>query len=145
MPSKIVNVVFTIPTSVAYESARVEISGVADNAELVEKYNELVDIFRPKPKPVAPKPVAEPMKAYSIPRKIAPADDEAGGAVIKEDVVDEKTIALQKQDILELLTRNHDFSWVGKTRQQISDKIFEITSLPLREDEYPRIIDALKK
>src|SRR3990167_10460202 len=87
-PSKIVSVVFTIPTSFSYESVNVEISGVADNNELVEKYNELVEMFRPKPKPV---PVKEPMKSYTVARKIAPAYDEAGGAVIREETVYEAT------------------------------------------------------
>src|SRR3990167_9466222 len=86
-PSKIVSVVFTIPTSFSYESVKVEISGVADNNELVEKYNELVEMFRPKPKAVpAPVPAKAPMKSYSVPRAVPPADDEAGGAVIREEI-----------------------------------------------------------
>src|SRR3990167_8398819 len=99
-PSKIVSVVFTIPTSFSYESVKVEISGVADNNELVAKYNELVEMFRPKPKPATPTPVKEPMKAYTVHRKVAPADDEAGGAVIREDVVDDDTLTLQKLDVV---------------------------------------------
>src|SRR3990167_9421052 len=66
-PSKIVSVVFTIPTSFSYESVKVEISGVADNNEIVEKYNELVEMFRPKPKPA---PIIPPMKPYKVERKV---------------------------------------------------------------------------
>lgn len=136
-PSKIVSVVFTIPTSFSYESVKVEISGVADNDELVSKYNELVDIFRPKAKPV---PIKEPFKPYTVPRKFAPSDDEAGGAVMP----DEKTIALQKQDIAALLEKNHDFVCSGKDKKVISDKVFDITGLLLEEENYEKIIDSLK-
>jgi len=144
-PSKIVNVVFTIPTSFSYESVKVEISGVADNNELVEKYNELVEMFRPKPKPVIPTPVKEQMKPYQMPRKIAPADDEAGGAVIREDKVDNDTLTLQKLDVVALLEEKHAFMCKGKTRKEISDKVFDLTGLMLADDNLPAIIDALKK
>lgn len=135
--SKIVSVVFTIPTSFSYESVKVEISGVADNTELVEKYNELVDLFRPKAKPV---PVKEPFKPYTVTRKVAASDDEAGGAVMP----DEKTIALQKQDIAALLEKNHDFVCAGKDKKVISDRVFFITGMLLEEENYEKIIDALK-
>jgi len=141
-PGKIVNVVFTIPTNIPYESARVEISGMEDDNELVQRYNDLVQLFRPKPKQT---PTKEPLSPYSVPRKVPASDDEAGGAVIKEEVLDDDTIALQKLDIVTLLEEKHGFMCKGKTKQEISDKVFEITSLALREDQYADIIDALKK
>src|SRR3990167_4708487 len=141
-PSKIVSVVFTIPTSFSYESVNVEISGVADNNELVEKYNELVEMFRPKPKPA---PVKEPMKAYTVPRKVPPADDEAGGAVIREDAVDNDTLTLQKLDVVALLEEKHGFMCKGKTRKEISDEVFDITGLLLEDSNLANVIDALKK
>lgn len=58
-PTKVVNVVFTIPTAFSYESVKVEYSGLADTNEIVEKYNELVDTFRPKPKPIIQAPKHE--------------------------------------------------------------------------------------
>src|SRR3990167_11141687 len=147
-PSKIVSVVFTIPTSFSYESVKVEISGVADNNELVEKYNELVEMFRPKPKAVpspAPAPAKAPMKSYSVPRAVPPADDEAGGAVIREDKVDNDTLTLQKLDVVALLEEKHAFMCKGKSRKEISDKVFDLTALMLADDNLPAIIDALKK
>lgn len=140
-PGKIVNVVFTIPTSFSYESVKVELSGVADNAELVEKYNELVELFRPKPKPM---PVKEPMKPYQVPRKVAPADDEAGGAVIRDEI-DNDTLTLQKLDVVALLEEKHGFMCKGKSRKEISDKVFEITGELLADDNLASVIDALKK
>ena len=143
-PSKIVNVVFTIPTSFSYESVKVEISGVAENAELVEKYNELVELFRPKPKPVVPAPAKEPMRPYTVARKVPAADDEVNGAVNREEIADENTIALQKQDIVELLEKNHGFVCKGKTRKAISDRVFEITGLLLEDSNLAPVIDGLK-
>ena len=140
-PSKITSVVFTIPTSFSYESVKVEMSGVADNAELVEKYNELVELFRPKPKPT---PVKEPMKSYSVPRKVPAADDEAGGAVI-QDAVDNDTLTLQKLDVVALLEEKHAFMCKGKTRKEISDKVFDLTGVLLADDNLEAVIDGLKK
>lgn len=140
-PSKIVNVVFTIPTSATYESVKIELTGIADNDELVAKYNELVEMFRPKPKPT---PVKEPFKPYTVARTVPPSDDEAGGAVIREEV-DEKTIVLQKEDIVVLLEKNYDFVCKGKTKKEVFDKVFDITGLLLEESNYEKIIDALKK
>ena len=65
-PSKVVNVVFTIPTAFSYESVKVEYSGLNDTNEIVEKYNELVDTFRPKPKPAVK---AVPDKPWRVERK----------------------------------------------------------------------------
>lgn len=144
-PIKIVSVVFTIPTSFSYESVKVELTGIADNGELVSRYNELVDIFRPKPKLTPITPVKEPMKSYTVARTVPPSDDEAGGAVIREDKKDEKTIALQKEDIVALLEKNHKFVSKGKTKKEISDKVFDCTGLLLEETNFSDIIDALKK
>lgn len=141
-PSKVVSVVFTIPTAFSYESVKVEYSGLVDTNEIVEKYNELVETFRPKPKPA---PVKEPMKAYNVPRKVPAADDEAGGAVIQPDVVDNDTLILQKLDVVALLEEKHAFMCKGKTRKEISDKVFDLTSLLLADDNLPEIIDKLKE
>lgn len=136
-PSKVVNVVFTIPTAFSYESVKVEYSGLADTNEIVEKYNELVDTFRPKPKPA---PVKEPFKPYTVPRKVQAHEDEAGGHMDEA----EKTIALQKQDIAELLKKNHDFDCTGKPRAEIEAKVMTITGLVLAESNFEDIIDKLK-
>lgn len=141
-PSKIVSVVFTIPTSFSYESVKVEMTGIEGNDELVLKYNELVEIFRPAVKPVVSKEV---MKPYAMPRKVAASDDEAGGAVIREEVKDNDTVALQKLDIVSLLEEKHSFMCKGKTKKEISDKVFDITGLLLEEANYEKIIDGLKK
>lgn len=136
-PAKIMKVIFRVPTSVPYESVEVEVSGLASLEEVKGQYNQIVESFRPAPKPAA---LREPMKPYTVPRIVPAADDEAGGAVM----TDEKTIALQKQDIVALLEKNHDFVCLGKDRKVISDKVFDITGLLLEEENYENIIDRLK-
>lgn len=133
-PSKIVSAVFTIPTSFSYESVKVEISGITSNDELIEKYNELVEMFRPAPKPV---PVKEPFKPYNMPRKENVVDS-------KESGPDDATIELQKQDIVALLEKNHDFICKGKDREEIAEKVKDITGFTLAEVNYEKIIDGLK-
>ena len=137
-PSKIMKVIFRVPTSVPYESVEVEVSGLASLEEVKGKYNEIVESFRPSVKPLPPK---EPMKSYGIPRRVPAADDEAGGAVLTE----ERAVEMQKLDIVAFVEEKHDFMCKGKSKKEISDKVFDLTGLLLEEANFEKIIDGLKK
>lgn len=92
---------------------------------------------------------AEPMKPYAVPRKVPPADDEAGGAVIKEDTVDEGQILtrgeiaeVQKDQIRSLLA-SHGYEDLTKAEAQKAVK--EITELDLSEQKnWEEIIKRLR-
>lgn len=147
-PAKIMKVIFRVPTSVPYESVEVEVSGLASLEEVKGKYNQIVESFRPAPKPPKPQGVQilnPPMAPYSVPRKVPAADDEAGGAVIREETVDDNTLTLQKLDVVSLLEEKHNFMCKGKSRKEISDKVFDITGILLEDSNLGAIIDALKK
>src|SRR3990167_3123104 len=130
-PSKIVSVVFTIPTSFSYESVKVEISGVADNNEIVEKYSELVEMFRPKPKPA---PIAiPPMKPYRVEKK-----EEPEVATDKQFLSKDEIEEVQKGQIRQLM------SGLGYKNPVASD-IYKLTELSSKEPEnLPKIIEILK-
>lgn len=91
----------------------------------------------------------EPMKPYSVARAIPPADDEAGGAVIRDDdVTDEGQILnrgeikeMQKERIKGLLL---SFGHEDLTKQQAREIVKEITELDLATDDWATIIKRME-
>lgn len=82
-------------------------------------------------------PAKEPMKPYAVKRTVPPADDEAGGAVIR---VDEDPIA-QKMTIVKLLKK---LGKPWKTVKQCNDAVLELTDMALEVSNYGTIIDRLE-
>src|SRR3990167_4441693 len=86
----------------------------------------------------------EEPKPKSIPRKVAPADDEAGGAVIKDEkqFMDADEIKeVQKQRIKDLLV---SFGQEGLTKAEAKAFIKEQTQLDISKDDWATIITRLE-
>jgi len=91
----------------------------------------------------------EPMKTYTVPRKVAAADDEAGGAVIQDDkqFMDEEIETVQKERIKDLLaSHGHD----EVTKAEAKKLVKELTELDLStkenwEEIIKRLHDGLDK
>jgi len=86
----------------------------------------------------------EAMKPYKVPRKVAPADDEAGGAVIKDEkqFMDADEIKeVQKQRIKDLLV---SFGQEGLTKAEAKAFIKEQTQLDISKDDWATIITRLE-
>lgn len=90
----------------------------------------------------------EPMKPYTVGRAIPAADDEAGGAVIWDEVTDEGQILnreeikeVQKQRIKDLLL---SFGQEGLTKAEARAFVKEQTQLDLATDDWATIITRLE-
>lgn len=131
-PAKIMKVIFRVPTSVPYESVEVEVSGLASLEEVKGKYNDIVESFRP-----APKPKPEPMRPYTV-QRTAPVED--GDRVEEGQILTNAEIAeVQKGQIKQLM------SGLGYKNPMTSD-VFKLTGLSPKESKnLPLIIEKLKE
>lgn len=84
------------------------------------------------------------------PRRIPPSDDEADGGVIQidepapgETPTDPKVIRAQKFEIARLLKKNYGYTAMGKKPTVTEDRVFDITGMMLKEENYEAIIKEL--
>lgn len=85
------------------------------------------------------------MESYSVPRKVAASDDEAGGAVIQDDkqfLERDEIEAVQKDQIKDLLTSHgHE----GVTKAEAKKIVKELTQLDLaKKENWEEIIKRLR-
>lgn len=89
-----------------------------------------------------PQEERKPMKSYAVPRVTYPAMDESNDvAPLKEEP--KQSTGAAKMEIARLLLKNHKYTMLGKSAKDVSDKIFDITSLNLEESNFPAIIERL--
>lgn len=87
----------------------------------------------------------EPMKSYRVERKQEyPEMDETNDAHAIEEPSKEGLQA-QRMEIAKLLQKNHNFTVLGKTGDEVKEKVAELTGIKLVEENYADVIDALRE